>query len=123
MDQREGRRYLHDPKCDSHHHFLEGCKRGLIGTPGKRVCFKRAPRVRIPLPPLILVWRNGRRRWLISIRLGVRVPSPVLLPDVDEWFSHLADIQGSQKRRRFESCRQDKMEEYPSGKGGSLLNC
>ena len=33
--------------------FLERCRSGLTGTPGKRVYLKRVPGVRIPLSPPI----------------------------------------------------------------------
>ena len=84
---------------------------------------KRVPRVRIPLLPPSGYRLMVRTHGLYPCNSGSSPGIPTnLFPDVDEWFSHLADIQGSQKRRRFESCRQDKWRSTQVGEGASLLN-
>ncbi len=53
---------------------MEGCQRGLLGQPGK-LWSRSWPVGSNPAPSAIFpIWRNGWRRWLISTRLGVRVP-------------------------------------------------
>ena len=66
--------------CREISEFLERCPSGLRSTPGKCVCVKNAPRVRIPPSPPVLTQRGSSGPFMLRLSVGGFEPSVVHKP-------------------------------------------